>query len=64
MHKYVLNTRLCARRMSDPERYNEKQLPSCSVSDCENVAGVVIDGELLCYEHASLVLDERRRAAD
>jgi hypothetical protein len=50
--------------MSDPERYNEAQLPFCSVPDCKNAAGVVIEGELLCYEHASQLLDERRRSAD
>jgi len=33
--------------MSDPERYGvgEGDLANCSIADCENAAGVVMDGE-------------------
>jgi hypothetical protein len=48
-------------RMSDPERFNQAPLPTCSAEDCKKAAGVVIDGILLCYEHATHVLEEKRQ---
>ena len=51
------------RGMCDPERLTEPELQSCSVPQCGKAVLAVIEGRLLCFEHATLEL-ERRRSAD
>ena len=36
-------------------------LPPCSVRDCTSAAGVILNGALLCGEHAKAALDEQKR---
>lgn len=48
--------------MGDPERHNDGDLPICSKPDCESAAGIVMDGALYCFDHASQALDEKTRS--
>jgi hypothetical protein len=36
-----------------------REIPSCSVADCEIAAGAVVGGELYCAGHASEALERR-----
>jgi hypothetical protein len=38
----------------------KQQLPQCSMEDCFNAAGVILNGTLLCGEHANEALERRR----
>ena len=39
---------------------SKSELPSCSVRDCERVAGAVVEVALLCAEHGLEALEKRR----
>lgn len=54
-------SRLAARWRDDSSAARE--LPFCSIRDCENAAGAVIEGALLCGEHANEVFSRRQRRA-
>jgi hypothetical protein len=59
------------RKLSNPPaalRWRDDQpsaraLPSCSIRSCENAAGVVFHGELLCGVHANEVFARRQKRA-
>ena len=36
-----------------------REIPSCSIGDCEKAAGAVVGGELYCAAHASEALERR-----
>ena len=40
------------------------ELPSCSVLRCDRVAGAVVDGSLLCGEHAVEAMQRRKLRAN
>lgn len=39
---------------------SRRELPPCSVRDCERLAGTLVDGALLCPEHGLQALEKRR----
>ena len=43
---------------ADPEN-PARGLPPCSISDCANAAGAIVEGELLCGAHASEAMKRR-----
>jgi len=45
--------------MDDPERLDEVDPDTCSIEECERLAAAIINGALLCGEHANQVLLER-----
>ena len=38
----------------------KKELPQCSVEGCPDVAGIIMNGTLLCGQHANEALERRR----
>jgi len=38
----------------------KQELPKCSKPDCLKAAGIIMNGDLLCGEHASEALERRR----
>lgn len=49
--------------MSDPEELPQPELQPCSVAGCPEAAGAIVDGNLLCFDHAAEAL-QRRRGSD
>lgn len=38
----------------------KQELPKCSEAGCSNAAGIIMNGSLLCGEHANEALERRR----
>ena len=61
-HYVRLLLRGLARPAARVARMTRPQLPPCSVSGCDRVAGAVVDGALLCGEHAVVAMQRRKIA--
>jgi hypothetical protein len=59
LHKLTAGSQLSVSSMMDPEEAPKAELQPCSRPRCQNVAAVVMDGKLLCLEHATQEFEQR-----